>query len=413
MRQITAALVSLLAADWTTGAMAADAPREEVVLTCRIQGQDREASVSITGTRATYRYGSSLQKPELTLSSPLVDLDYRRKNGPGDTIDEIVTFTNGDTAYRVAAGFRNGAAPDPTALQPFGLLTVSRAGRTLAALSCRPDSIRRVHDRLLAGMRDIGRERSSDGEAFPNYKIQYPAPADQSPPCKADFNVDTCWSRGVGAARGGDLRGALGHYDMSCDAHLDDLGCYEAGKLYLQNRQLRDYAKAQARFARVCDGDDPGRGPYACKYLGWMNLTATGVSRNLDRAWSMLARACFLHNDADMIDPEGCHFFARTVFAVRDAKPSRYPRADLLAYVALSQACTDDARTVCDEARALYRTGIGQHAPWTRSCDAMVRAKGTFASCEDMARPRADYDGAMATRRKLKAMFLAALDDPT
>ncbi|MFD2134499.1 hypothetical protein ACFSLT_03330 [Novosphingobium resinovorum] len=70
MRQITAALVSLLAAAWMTAAMAADAPRDEAVLTCRIQGQDREVSVSITGTRATYRYGSSLQKPELMLSSP-------------------------------------------------------------------------------------------------------------------------------------------------------------------------------------------------------------------------------------------------------------------------------------------------------------------------------------------------------
>jgi hypothetical protein len=290
---------------WTAAAVASDPRPEEAVLTCRIDGQDREISISITGTLATYRYGSALQKPELTLNSPLADLGYRRKNGPGDTIDEIVTFTNGDTAYRMAAGFRNGAAPDPTALQPFGTLTVSRAGKTLTALNCRPDSIRRVHDRLLARMRDIGRERSSDGESFPNYEIQYPAPANRSPPCEEDFNVDTCWSLGVGAARGGDLRGALGHYDMSCEAGFNDLGCYEAGKLYLQNRQLRDYAKAKARFTRVCDGEDPGRGPYACKYLGWMHLTATGVSRDLDKAWSRLALACFLHNDADMIDPEG------------------------------------------------------------------------------------------------------------
>jgi len=411
MRYIAQAFLTLVAAFWTSGAVASDARQEEAVLTCRIEGQEREVSVSITGTRATYRYGSALQKPELTLSSPLADLDYRRKNGPGDTIDEIVTFTNGDTAYRMTAGFRNGAAPDPTALQPFATLTVSRAGKTLAALNCRPDSIRRVHDRFLARMREIGRERSSDDEAFPNYEIQYPAPANQSPPCKADFNVDTCWSRGVGSARGGDLRGALGHYDMSCNAGLNDLGCYEAGKLYLQNRQLRDYTKAQARFTRVCDGDDPGRGPYACKYLGWMHLTATGVSRDLDKAWPRLALACFLHNDADMIDPEGCHFFAKTVFAVRDAAPSRYTRADFLAYVALSQACTDNARTVCDEARALYRTGAGQHAPWIKSCDAVIRASRTFSSCEEMARFQEDYETAMTTRRYLKALFLAALNN--
>ncbi|HUD95159.1 sel1 repeat family protein [Sphingobium sp.] len=411
MRYIAAALISILAVFWTAGALASGSSQEETVLTCRIQGHDREVSVSIVGTRATYRYGSALLKPEMTLSSPLADLDYRRKNGPGDTIDEIVTFTNGDTAYRITAGFRNGIAPDPSALQPFGTLTVTRTGKTLTALSCRPDSIIRVHDRFLARMREIGRERSSDGESLPNYEIQYPAPANQSPPCKQDFNVDTCWSRGVGAARGGDLRGALGHYDKSCEAGFNELGCYEAGKLYLQNRQLRDYAKAQERFTRVCDGDDPGRGPYACKYLGWMHLTATGVSRDLDKAWSRLALACFLHNDADMIDPEGCHFFAKTVAAVRAAAPNRYARADFLAYVALSQACTDDARTVCDEARALYRTGAGQHAPWIKSCDAVVRANRTFSSCEEMARFRGDYETAMATRRNLKAMFLAALNN--
>lgn len=105
--------------------------------------------------------------------------------------------------------------------------------------------------------------------------------------------------------RGGDLRGALGHYDMSCEAGFNDLGCYEAANLYLQNRQLRDDAKAKERFTHMCDGNDPGRGPYFCKYLGWMHLTATGVRCDLDKAWSRLALACFLHNDADMIDPEG------------------------------------------------------------------------------------------------------------
>lgn len=198
---------------------------------------------------------------------------------------------------------------------------------------------------------------------------------------------------------------------MSCEAGFNDLGCYEAAKLYLQNRQLRDDAKAKERFTHVCDGNDPGRGPYFCKYLGWMHLTATGVRCDLDKAWSRLALACFLHNDADMIDPEGGHFFAKTVAAVRAAAPSRTARADFLAYVALSQACTHDARTVCDEARARNRTGAGQHAPWIKSCDAVVRASRTFSSCEEMARFQGDYESAMATRRNLKALFLAALNN--
>ncbi len=408
MRYLARSVAALFAGAIPATAYAA--PAEENVFSCRVAGQDRVASVSLAGTHVTYRYGPSPQQPELTLRSELANLDYRRSNGAGDTIDEIVTFANGDTSYRIAAGFRDGMPPDRSALQPFGSLTVLRAGQTLAALSCQPDSIRRVHDRLLAGMRAIGRERGSDGQSFPNYRIQYPLPAAQSPPCAADFNVDTCWSRGVGAARGGDLRGALGHFDMSCAAGFNDLGCYEAGKLYLHNRQLRDYARAQARFAGVCDGDDPGRGPYACKYLGWMYLTATGVRRDLDKAWSMFARACFLHNNADMIDPEGCHLFAKTVVAAREASPARYANADFVAYVALSQGCTDDAKTVCDEARALYEAGRARRAPWIIACEAAVRAKRTFASCGELARLRDDYDTAMATRRNLKALFLTALD---
>ena len=130
MRYLAPAIAALLTGLGTPSATASTAPAEENVLTCRIQGREREASISIAGTRVTYRYGLSRQKPELMLDSSLADLDYRRTNGAGDTIDEIVTFTNGDTAYRIAAGFRDGAPPDPSGLHPLGLLTVSRAGKT-------------------------------------------------------------------------------------------------------------------------------------------------------------------------------------------------------------------------------------------------------------------------------------------
>ncbi|KMS54432.1 hypothetical protein V474_20895 [Novosphingobium barchaimii LL02] len=81
--------------------------------------------------------------------------------------------------------------------------------------------------------------------------------------------------------------------------------------------------------------------------------------------------------------------------------------------MALSQACTDNARTVCDEAQALERAGSEHRALWIKSCDAVVQAKGKFISCEAMGRFRDDYDDAMATRRKLKTMFLAPLDNLT
>ena len=154
-----------------TGAGVSRAADEEIVLTCPIQGQDRVVSLSVVEDQAVYRYGRPGQIPELALSSALTELDYRRADGGGETIDERATFTNGDTRYELAAGFVDGGAPDPTALRPYGSLTVSRAGLQLARYACDSAAIVRVPDRLLAHMRDVGRERTSDGVSFPNYPI--------------------------------------------------------------------------------------------------------------------------------------------------------------------------------------------------------------------------------------------------
>jgi hypothetical protein len=397
----------IVACLWTGAPVAAQWQAAETVLSCRFEGQDRVASISLVGTRAIYRDGRAGQTAELTLSSPLADLDYRREDGAGDTIDEIATFADGDTAYRFAAGFRNGAQPDPSALRPFGLLTVSRAGKPLAKLSCAPASIERSPDRLLARMRNAGRERTSDGVTFPNYPVDPPIRAADAPPCKPDNNVDTCWSRGVGMARRGDLRGALEHYDMSCDARIGTMGCYEAGKLYLHNRQLRDYARARERLGRTCAGDDPGQGPYACKYLGWMAFTGTGMPRNLDEAFGKLAQACFLHNDAILIDPEGCHFLGKTALELRGRSPRDAARADYLAYLAFAQGCTDDARTVCDEARALYRRDAARAAAWIKRCEGDAGLHGAISKCADLAISGDGYDAAQAARRQLASLFRA------
>lgn len=399
----------VVAGVWTSDAVAAtDRPGEEIVLACRIDGQDREASVSVADNRATYRYGPPDSEPELTLSSPLADLDYRRDSGAAGTVDEIVTFANGDTTYRFAAGFRNGTQPDPSALHPFGLLSVSRNGKELARLPCNPGSIERVPDRLLARMRDIGRERASDGVSFPNYPVHPRVSAAESAPCEVENNVDTCWSRGVSAARGGDLRAALEHYDMSCAARIMTSGCYEAGKLYLQNRQLRDYTRARQSLARTCNSDDPGQGPYACKYLGWMYLTGTGVERDLDLAFDALSQACFLHNDAILIDGEGCHFLGEAIFERRGRSLRDEADADYLAYIAFAQGCSDDAETVCDEARALLRRGEATAAPWVRRCDQDARRYGDIESCAELAAVSTDYDVRQAARRKLRSLFSQA-----
>ena len=394
----------LVAAAFLTAAGASKAA-EERVLTCPIEGRDRVVSLSVNGDQAVYRYGRPGQAPELTLSSPLAQLDYRRADGGGDTIDERVTFISGDTRYELAAGFVDGAAADPTALSPFGSLTVSRGDVQLARYACRSGLIERVPDRLLALMRDQGREQASDGVSFPNYPVHPAISAAQSPPCVADSNVDTCWSRGVSAARSGDLRGALEHYDMSCDARIGTMGCYEAGKLYLHNRQLRDYGRARQRLARTCDGDDTGQGPYACKYLGWMYLTGTGVRQDLDEAFGALAQACFLHNDQILIDPEGCHFLGQAALRRRSRSARDEAAADYLAYLSFAQGCTDNAETVCKEARDLYHREARKGAGWIGRCDQQAGRYGDVTSCADLAKPADDYDAAQAARRQLVSLF--------
>lgn len=406
LRALACSLVVAMA--WGSSAVAAtERQGEEVVLRCQIEGRDRQASVSLTEAGATYRYGPSQGVAELTLSSSLTDLDYVRNSGPAGTVDEIVTFANGDTAYRFETGFRSGVQPDPSALIPFGNLVVSRGGRELARLPCDSASIERTPDRLLARMRDIGRERASDGTTFPNYDIHPRIAAADAAPCEAQNNVDTCWSRGVSAARGGDLRAALEHYDMSCAARIMVAGCYEAGKLYLQNRQLRDYARARAALSVTCDSDDAGQGPYACKYLGWMSLTGTGVERDLDRAIDKLAQACFLHNDAILIDGEGCHFLGRALLERSGGTARTAGEASYLAYLSYAQGCTDDAETICEEARDLLRQGQARSASWVVRCNEDTH-QYEAGSCAELIATPTDYDVRQGARRQLRSLFRQA-----
>lgn len=388
------------------GAIATAAPsREEAILTCLMDSAGREASVHITDTQAIYRYGRPGERPELTLSSPLMELDYRRKIGPASTIDEAVTFFNGDTAYRFTAGFRDKQQPDPTALRPFGTLTVNRAGATISTFRCNEPSIKRRPDRLLEKLRDIGRKKDSDGEEFPNYSIEYPDKTDLSLPCKEQFNVDSCWSVGVSATRAGDLATALSQFDKSCAAGFNTVGCYDAGKLYLHNRQLRNYDRARERLSRVCEEGVPGEGPYACKYLGWMSLTGIGAPRDLDQAWAKLKRACFPAEEDPLIDAEGCHFLAQTA--------QTNDMGNYVAYVALAMGCTDgdNAKTLCQEARTLYRRESGRKAAWIARCDTDAARRTSQSSCADLVRDKRDWEATKQARRDMAAMMAVAMEN--
>ena len=73
----------------------------------------------------------------------------------------------------------------------------------------------------------------------------------------------------------------------------------------------REYAaNGSARFAKRLSGTPrlQRAPPPNRNYLGWMYLTGTAIERNPAMAFRKLAQACFLHNNAILIDGEGCHF---------------------------------------------------------------------------------------------------------
>lgn len=375
----------------------------EPFFSCRIEGRTQQVSVTLTANDAAYRYGPIDGPAELTLTTPLSDLDYRRRFHSGGVLDEVVAFTSGDHVYELSMGFRSGLQPDPTALHPYGDLKVSRAGTEIGTLSCAPETIERAHDLLLTHMRAIGREKASDGQSFNNYDIPVMQPAAMSPPCEQadNTNVDTCWSRGVTAERRGDLRGALEHFDMSCDAGHNLLGCYSAAKFSLLNRQLRNYPHALELFTRICREDDSTTGPYACKYLGWMHHTGIGAPRNDGRAQDYLTQACFPGGEEMFIDPEGCHFLAESL--------SRAPMAEAheryAGYLALAMGCTDAAEGLCRDARALIASERAKSAAWIATCDLAFRHRQPVDTCAGIAAPDLPFEDRQSLRRQIRTVF--------
>lgn len=394
-------------------AVAGCASAEETVATCRIEGQGKQVSICLYEDESApmdvaYRYGPVQGKEELVLRVPLMELGYLTANGAGATIDETAVFASGDHVYRVTFGFRDGRAPDPSALHKFGTVQVLRKGATLAELACAPDTIVRTPDLLLERMRERGRTHASDGTTLSNYDIGHPGPISQAPACERKHDVDTCWGLGVSAARGGDLALALGYYDKSCDAGFGTYGCYDAGKLYLHNRQLRDYAKAYERLGRSCRGGDPGQAPYACKYLGWMHQTGIGAQKDNEQAWRFLSAACFVRAEEPLIDGEGCDLFARTILMKHPLGSAQEQRKRVgggyLAYLALAMGCTDAADTVCAKAKAMLADARAAGAAWAVFCDE------DSGDCAGMLEPQETFDATLSQRERLFAHYQGALN---
>lgn len=401
-------LCGLAAADAVAGCAAA----EETVATCRIEGQQKQVSICLYEDESesmdvVYRFGPMQGKEELVLRAPLMELGYATANGAGVTIDETAIFTSGDHAYRVTFGFRDGRKPDPSALHKFGTIQVLRNDKRIAELSCAPETIVRTPDLLLERMRERGRTHASDGTTLSNYDIGHPGPVSEALPCEKKNNVDTCWSLGVSAARGGDVALALEYYDKSCDADFGTYGCYDAGKLYLHNRQLRDYAKAYDRLGRSCEGNDPGQAPYACKYLGWMHQTGIGAEKDNEQAWGLLKSACFVEDDDPLIDGEGCDLFARTVLIKHPPGDAQEQRkrvgSGYLVYLALAMGCTDQAETLCAKAKTMLVDAKLAGAAWVSFCDE------DSGDCAGMLEPQEDFTATLAQRERLVEHYPSAM----
>jgi hypothetical protein len=181
-------------------------------------------------------------------------------------------------------------------------------------------------------------------------------------PCEVENNVDTCWSRGLDQMDDDPAKAIL-HYEMSCAFPPNFAGCYDAAKLYLLDRSLRDLARANALFAIVCTRDgDIGFRPYACKYLGWMYLRGVGAPKDGARAQELLEQSCFTPQNNPFVDAEGCELLGQTLIATHD--DSQVQRA----FLAFAMGCLDGVSALCKTAGQIVHAASVRSDPWVPDC---------------------------------------------
>lgn len=234
----------------------------------------------------------------------------------------------------------------------------------------------------------------------------------RSSDCAPEANVDSCWRAGVKAEKRGDAKAALAAYEASCAARLQISGCYEAGKIYFLNPQLRDYGKAKDKMAPVCGGADPGIGPYACKFLGIIYRKGLSGERRADQAFAYLSKSCFPSGEP-FIDGNGCEILADNVpdaDAIGVSEEVWHP--GYIAYLAFAMGCSDGMPSLCGRAQAIHQAAIAQSARWLARCVEDAEAVGFSSRCENLTQSAssADYEQRQAFRRRLVKMFHRATD---
>lgn len=126
---------------WAGAAGAACLPNEKTFMACTIAGNGKSLRVCFDTDMVHYRFGAPDQPPELTLSSPVVAVDYTPWPGIGRAIWESVHFPNAGYVYEVFAGFDRMIQEDDPEDPAFGGVHVLRDDQVIAELRCSPDSV--------------------------------------------------------------------------------------------------------------------------------------------------------------------------------------------------------------------------------------------------------------------------------
>ena len=103
---------------FTNPAWAACLAGEEAFMTCQIENSTKSLRVCFDDQTTFYRFGTVGKPPELTLSEPIVTVDYRPWPGVGRSIAEGATFMNDDYTTMFSQVSRGCLATKNTRISP-------------------------------------------------------------------------------------------------------------------------------------------------------------------------------------------------------------------------------------------------------------------------------------------------------
>lgn len=171
--------------------------------------------------------------------------------------------------------------------------------------------------------------------------------------------------------------------------YLQAADCYDAGKFALYKTKNYNEAFPYLRF--ICEFDDYGTSPYACKHLGRMYENGLGVPADVGQAALYYRNACF-HPRVDGTDGEGCLLFGETMINHREAlsdiqhdaimpmMSQDMQQVDLMLFAtemsrAFQRGCNDAIPMACKANSKLFEARVAGDYGFTRkSC--IVRAEG-------------------------------------